>query len=184
MVTKTGIRWSELNRLEYWDTVGIMQNWFEGILQNHFRNQWMWDFEKLETKKTKTNYTSSEDNCEMEDGGTSGKTGLSWEQGHNMVVALSNVIVPLGVTCIPKWLGQAKEGKIKESEWKSLFSIYLPLEAVNKFIEDIENYANKPSEVAQVCLLVENFCALVVCTHILEARLISNFKCVRFSEEY
>ncbi|MBW0508137.1 hypothetical protein O181_047852 [Austropuccinia psidii MF-1] len=120
----------------------------------------------------------------MEDGDTSGQTGLSWEQGCNMVVALSNVIVPLGFTRIPKWLGQAKEGKIKASEWKSLFSIYLPLEAVNTFIGDIEKYPKNPSEVAQVCLLVDNFCALVVCTHILEARLISNFNCLQLSEEY
>ncbi|MBW0514434.1 hypothetical protein O181_054149 [Austropuccinia psidii MF-1] len=43
MVKKTGIRWSELNRLPYWNPVqqiplGIMHNWFEGILQHHFCN--------------------------------------------------------------------------------------------------------------------------------------------------
>ncbi|MBW0502506.1 hypothetical protein O181_042221 [Austropuccinia psidii MF-1] len=41
MVKRNGIRWSELNRLHYWDPVqqiplGIMHNWFEGILQHHF----------------------------------------------------------------------------------------------------------------------------------------------------
>ncbi|MBW0562515.1 hypothetical protein O181_102230 [Austropuccinia psidii MF-1] len=41
MVRRTGIRWSELNHLDYWDHVqqiplGIMHNWFEGILQHHF----------------------------------------------------------------------------------------------------------------------------------------------------
>ncbi|MBW0508136.1 hypothetical protein O181_047851 [Austropuccinia psidii MF-1] len=36
MVKKTGIRCSELNRLAYWDPVGIMHNWFEGMIQNHF----------------------------------------------------------------------------------------------------------------------------------------------------
>ncbi|MBW0489002.1 hypothetical protein O181_028717 [Austropuccinia psidii MF-1] len=53
MVKKTGIRWSELNCLHYWDPVqqtplGIMHNWFEGILQHHFFHQWRWDLEKLE----------------------------------------------------------------------------------------------------------------------------------------
>lgn len=39
---KTGVRYSELHRLTYrdpvWDNpLGIMHNWLEGILQNHFR---------------------------------------------------------------------------------------------------------------------------------------------------
>ncbi|MBW0544309.1 hypothetical protein O181_084024 [Austropuccinia psidii MF-1] len=43
MVKKTGIRWSELNHCHYWDPVkqiplGIMHNWFEGILQHHFQH--------------------------------------------------------------------------------------------------------------------------------------------------
>ncbi|MBW0507386.1 hypothetical protein O181_047101 [Austropuccinia psidii MF-1] len=43
MMKKSGIRWSELNQLDYWDPmrmipIGIMNNWFEGILQHHLRN--------------------------------------------------------------------------------------------------------------------------------------------------
>ncbi|KAG0141964.1 hypothetical protein CROQUDRAFT_25334, partial [Cronartium quercuum f. sp. fusiforme G11] len=42
---KTGVRWSELNSLPYWDPaknviLGVMHNWFEGILANHFRYRW------------------------------------------------------------------------------------------------------------------------------------------------
>ncbi|KNZ49274.1 hypothetical protein VP01_510g11 [Puccinia sorghi] len=41
----TGVRWSELNRLAYWDpsrhvVLGAMHNWLEGILQGHFRVRW------------------------------------------------------------------------------------------------------------------------------------------------
>lgn len=41
----TGVRWSELNRLSYWDpsrhvVLGVMHNWLEGILQGHFRYRW------------------------------------------------------------------------------------------------------------------------------------------------
>ncbi|MBW0550999.1 hypothetical protein O181_090714 [Austropuccinia psidii MF-1] len=43
IVKRTGIRWSELNCLHYWDPVQqiplvIMHNLFEGILQHHFQH--------------------------------------------------------------------------------------------------------------------------------------------------
>ncbi|OAV92204.1 hypothetical protein PTTG_27698 [Puccinia triticina 1-1 BBBD Race 1] len=45
ILKKTGVRWSELNRLVYWDpsrhlVLGVMHNWLEGILQGHWRFQW------------------------------------------------------------------------------------------------------------------------------------------------
>ncbi|MBW0538533.1 hypothetical protein O181_078248 [Austropuccinia psidii MF-1] len=41
----TAVRWSELNCLPDLNPVlnvmlGVMHNWFEGILQHHFRDQW------------------------------------------------------------------------------------------------------------------------------------------------
>ena len=41
----TGVQWSELNCLLYWDpschvVLGVMHNWIEGILQGHFCYQW------------------------------------------------------------------------------------------------------------------------------------------------
>ncbi|MBW0550998.1 hypothetical protein O181_090713 [Austropuccinia psidii MF-1] len=120
----------------------------------------------------------------MEDGDTSGQAALSWQQGQNMMVALSDVVVPFGVTRIPKWLGKAKEGKMKASEWCSLFSIYLPLAAIDTLVGDIEKYLNKPQEAANLCQLVDNFCSLVGCTHILEAQSITKPDCVQFGQEY
>ncbi|MBW0587882.1 hypothetical protein O181_127597 [Austropuccinia psidii MF-1] len=83
MVKKSGIRWSELNWLDYWDTVhmipiGIMHNLFEGILQHHFRNLWKWDFEKVELNENEDQEHDSGDNCEIQDGDTSAQAGLSW----------------------------------------------------------------------------------------------------------
>ncbi|MBW0490402.1 hypothetical protein O181_030117 [Austropuccinia psidii MF-1] len=45
LAKNTGVRWSELNRLPYWNpvlnvTLGVMHNWFEGILQHHFKYRW------------------------------------------------------------------------------------------------------------------------------------------------
>ncbi|RDB18249.1 hypothetical protein Hypma_000606 [Hypsizygus marmoreus] len=43
--TATGVRWTPLHRLPYWDPVkhvvlGFMHNWLEGILQHHLRSLW------------------------------------------------------------------------------------------------------------------------------------------------
>ncbi|MBW0556724.1 hypothetical protein O181_096439, partial [Austropuccinia psidii MF-1] len=143
-----------------------------------------WNLEKFEDDQAENSYNKEEDYCEMKNGNISGQAGLSWEQGHQMIKALSDVIVPFGVTEIPKWLGQAKEGKIKASEWQSLFSIYLPLTVVDTIVGDIEKYRNQPSKAQQICLSVEMFYALVVCTHILEAWSITKEDCKRFGEEY
>ncbi|KAH9471668.1 hypothetical protein Pst134EA_033299 [Puccinia striiformis f. sp. tritici] len=45
ILKQTGVRWSELNRLTYWNptkhvVLGIMHNWLEGILQGHWRYRW------------------------------------------------------------------------------------------------------------------------------------------------
>ncbi|MBW0492141.1 hypothetical protein O181_031856 [Austropuccinia psidii MF-1] len=45
LLKSTGVRWSELNRLAYWDpsqhvVLGMMHNWLEGVLQCHFRYRW------------------------------------------------------------------------------------------------------------------------------------------------
>ena len=44
-VQETGVRWSPLHRLPYWDPVkhvvlGFMHNWLEGVLQHHLRVLW------------------------------------------------------------------------------------------------------------------------------------------------
>ncbi|KNZ64659.1 hypothetical protein VP01_10067g1, partial [Puccinia sorghi] len=45
ILKETGVRWSELNLLPYWDpskhvVLGIMHNWLEGVLQAHWRYRW------------------------------------------------------------------------------------------------------------------------------------------------
>jgi len=45
LVKESGVRWSSLNRLPYWDPVrhtvlGVMHNWLEGILQHQARQKW------------------------------------------------------------------------------------------------------------------------------------------------
>lgn len=45
LMKETGVRWSEFNRLTYRNPVthlpiGMMHNWFEGVLHHHFRYRW------------------------------------------------------------------------------------------------------------------------------------------------
>ncbi|MBW0478218.1 hypothetical protein O181_017933 [Austropuccinia psidii MF-1] len=161
-----------------------MHNWFEGIIQHHFQNRWKWDFEKFQPMGNKSQNHDSDDDFEMQDDNTLSQSGISWEQTHNMISAFSNVRVPFGVTCIPQWLGQAKEGKIKASKWNSLFSIYLPLAEIDIFLEDIEKLSANQTKAVKTCLLVENLAALVACTHILEQKLITVANFLSFEEEY
>ncbi|KNZ45792.1 hypothetical protein VP01_77g6 [Puccinia sorghi] len=44
ILKNTGVQWSELNRLNYWDpsqkiALGIMHNWLEGVLQSNWKYQ-------------------------------------------------------------------------------------------------------------------------------------------------
>ncbi|MBW0537051.1 hypothetical protein O181_076766 [Austropuccinia psidii MF-1] len=161
-----------------------MRNWVEGILQHDLHNLWRWDFEKLKPKENESQYHDLEEDFEMQDGDTSAQVGISCEQVHTMTSALSDVRVPFGVTRIPQWLGQTKEGKIKASEWQSFFSIYLPLAAIDILVGDMSIFLENANKGGKTCLLIENFSALVVCTHILEAQSITNFNCLHLKEEY
>ncbi|MBW0535608.1 hypothetical protein O181_075323 [Austropuccinia psidii MF-1] len=53
---KTGVRWSELNRLPYRNpnmhlALGILHNWLEGVLAEHFRFRWGFQDETQEKKR-------------------------------------------------------------------------------------------------------------------------------------
>ncbi|EFP86331.2 uncharacterized protein PGTG_12287 [Puccinia graminis f. sp. tritici CRL 75-36-700-3] len=58
LLKASGVRWSELNRLHYWDpsrhvVLGVMHNWLEGILQGHFRYRWRFGWVPPSQKKKK-----------------------------------------------------------------------------------------------------------------------------------
>ncbi|MBW0590785.1 hypothetical protein O181_130500, partial [Austropuccinia psidii MF-1] len=66
LAKKTGVRWSELNGLSYWDPVvnvplGVMHNWYEGVLQHHFRYCWGFDMLDVRRQMLKASTEESED---------------------------------------------------------------------------------------------------------------------------
>ncbi|MBW0545284.1 hypothetical protein O181_084999 [Austropuccinia psidii MF-1] len=119
LVKKSGAHWSELNRLPYWDPVrhtslGILHMWLEGILQNHFLNRWQWIIfkpkESYSSKKEMNQPSVKEDEVEI-DSPNPKIPGLSTEQVTRLKSLFKEVIVPSGITRVPKEVGALKEGK-------------------------------------------------------------------------
>ncbi|MBW0554409.1 hypothetical protein O181_094124 [Austropuccinia psidii MF-1] len=191
LAQKTGIRWSELNWLPYWDPVlnvslGVMHNWFEGILQHHFR--YRWGCELNEAKKV-VNYedVSSDEGNTMDvddcDGSlnseSDGFDGFLPEPSKKKILAqIQEVVVPKGITRIPVQLGAAKAGKLKASEWHALFGIYLPLASMDILWSSKAELTNDNSK------LLINLCSLIQCTNILSRKSFTKADCIKFSQTY
>ncbi|MBW0476126.1 hypothetical protein O181_015841 [Austropuccinia psidii MF-1] len=182
---ENGIRWSELNRLPYWDPVsnislGIVHNWYEGVLQHHLRYRWGFDqrfiqqicsseASSLGSDEEMVDNFASENEDELQLRGF-----LSEEIIEKIRSRLNEVIVPKGVSRIPSKIGTAQTGKLKANEWSVLFSIYLPL-IVLDLLWDLG-----PSN----HLLLVNFSALIKCTEIVGARSITQQDANLFEEAF
>ncbi|MBW0545654.1 hypothetical protein O181_085369 [Austropuccinia psidii MF-1] len=188
---RKGIRWSELNRIPYWDPVnqvslGIMHMWYEGVLQNHFVNRWRWSFseatskDRVDNSNSNNQYLAQHPNFENNEP-LEKIAGLSFEQVTRLKAGFEEVVVPTGVTRVPHQIISYKGGKIKVSEWHSLFSIYLPLVCLNAFLDDFENFA---SNLLSNRLLLKNTCALITCTNILASKSIEKDDGHRFLQHY
>ncbi|KNZ64341.1 hypothetical protein VP01_10395g1, partial [Puccinia sorghi] len=93
--------------------------------------------------------------------------------------AINDIVVPRGVTQVPHNLGEPKAGKLKASEWYSLFSTYLPLALIDFFGDTTASGVTNSN---QHQLL--NFTSLVVCTNIVASKTISINDANRFSQAY
>ncbi|MBW0533732.1 hypothetical protein O181_073447 [Austropuccinia psidii MF-1] len=123
LAKRSGIRWSELNRLPYWDPVlnimlGVMHNWFEGVLKHQFMYQWGFDW-KSEVPTQESSRSSESDFEEMdwsrsETQNINGR--LQNEEKKQLKCNIDEVVVPKGVTRVPAQLGTSQCGKLKASE--------------------------------------------------------------------
>ncbi|MBW0499084.1 hypothetical protein O181_038799 [Austropuccinia psidii MF-1] len=102
-----------------------MHNWFEGILQHHFRYQWGFDC-KSETQHNDSD--SESDDMEI------CKAQMQLQKGHvsannkkRLLLNIHDVVVPKGVTRMPLALGESQSGKLKASEWNALFNVSITL---------------------------------------------------------
>ncbi|PLW24723.1 hypothetical protein PCASD_05234 [Puccinia coronata f. sp. avenae] len=113
-----GTRWSELNRLPYWDPVmnvvlGVMHNWYEGILQHHWRVRWA-----FEPEPSKHN-THDDQLDDWEDYGSDDSEPN--QDFHNNALlhirkVIPSIIVPYGVTQVPPNLGDPKQSLSSDNQ--------------------------------------------------------------------
>ncbi|MBW0516432.1 hypothetical protein O181_056147 [Austropuccinia psidii MF-1] len=134
-----------MNQLPYWDPVtniclGVLHNWYEGVLQHHFRYRWGFDSEVIKNKAKNSEVSDSgsdiliEDNLQSENEDSFDiRCYLPQEVINRLKKRLNEVVVPEGICCIPVGIGTASNGKLKENEWLVLFSIYLPLTILDIF---------------------------------------------------
>ncbi|MBW0530538.1 hypothetical protein O181_070253 [Austropuccinia psidii MF-1] len=130
---------------------------------------------------TKANISDSEsdvmdmDNVETsdEEGSENVKGFLSVQLKNNIQIRIQDVIVPKGVTHITSQVGSARNGKLKTSKWRALFSIYLPLVILDSFLEGNSSQ-----------LLLTNTELLIKCTAIVVAKSIIKEDAICFSQSY
>ncbi|POW20399.1 hypothetical protein PSHT_03565 [Puccinia striiformis] len=180
LLKRYGTRWSELNRLPYWDpvknvTLSIMHNWYEGVLQHHWRVRWA--FEPDPPKHT--THDDQLDDWEADSEKSDASFNFQDTALTHIRKAIINIIVPRGVTQVPPNLGDPKHGKLKASEWHSLFATYLPLSLIDYFFE---NSAWCTTGAQENMLL--NFSSLVLCTNIVSLKSVCDADCNKLSEAY
>jgi hypothetical protein len=156
--------------------LGVMHNWYEGILQHHWHACWAFE---PEPSKHNTHNNQLDD---WEDYGSDDSEPN--RDFHNNALlhiwkAIPSIIVPRGITQVPPNLGDPKHGKLKASEWHSLFSTYLPLSLIDFFVD---NPVQSLSSENQNMLL--NFLSLVICTNIVSLKSTSDANSKKLEEAY
>jgi hypothetical protein len=119
--------------------------------------------------------TEKDDNC---------KAGLAshfWSDTikNKLIRAVQEVVVPAGITMMPKNFGKEKNGKLKASKWQTLYSIHLPLCALDIFIgRDVEESLIRNQDA------IQNITSLVCCTNIVGSKTIKNLDLATFANKY
>lgn len=186
LVKKHGVRCSELNRLEYRDTVrhvvlGVMHNCLEGVLQHHWRYQWGFKGgKKARTVGEEQGIQDEEDDLvsdsleSVPDSWDSDfdlqhrtKETLFGEQERlDFINLLKDVVLPSGIDWVPLNLGDAQHGKLKAAQWKTLFVYVIPLIIPQLLVLDVDDFKKTSTR----SLIVENIAKLCRCTQIVLAR--------------
>ncbi|MBW0560295.1 hypothetical protein O181_100010 [Austropuccinia psidii MF-1] len=185
LAKNTGVRWSELNCLPYWNpvlnvTLGVMHNWFEGILQHHFKYRWGFSND-LENHDGNSSHDSESNFEPMDCSGSISELQSGYLSECNKTQLISNVhqvIVPKGVTRMRRQLGQAKGGRLKASEWNALFNIYIPLSIVDVI------YGVQQDVTMSMDKFIINLCALVQCTKMVSSKILEKEDSLKFAQTY
>jgi hypothetical protein len=109
-----------------------MHNWYKGVLQHHFF--YRWNINGSKKAEDTSNGNSQSDGVSVEEDDTIAATSLSNPEKEELIRAIQEVIFPNGIMPMPKGLGKSKNGKLKATEWHSLFAFHLPLAVLDIFV--------------------------------------------------
>ncbi|KAA1123860.1 hypothetical protein PGTUg99_050062 [Puccinia graminis f. sp. tritici] len=217
LLKESGVRWSELNRLSYWNpsdniVLGVLHNWLEGILQAHFRYRWGFKSitKKESEKRRRSAYAQSRrkrarlggaasamsldetsENSRLEDSSDESDTDLVLDGGpdgsffsqndiETFRRSMKEVILPHGLDKLPPNLGEESHGRLKASQWFTLFSYIIPLVIFDLYITEIGNIDSQP----KLSNFLFNTGNLVSCTRIICSRKINDLHIKRFESHY
>ncbi|MBW0494734.1 hypothetical protein O181_034449 [Austropuccinia psidii MF-1] len=93
---------------------------------------------------------------------------------------LEDVILPTGVGKLPKMLGASKNGRLKASDWLTLFELVIPLIVLEVFFH-VEEPISPKSKCGQ---FLQNTGNLVQCTRIVSTRVVRDGHAGRFANAY
>ncbi|MBW0535599.1 hypothetical protein O181_075314 [Austropuccinia psidii MF-1] len=170
-----------------------MHNWFEGVLQHHFLTLWGFNLhlqkhyakpEDIECSDLLQEdiimYNNEEQDNNLEENDTN--SGYLSEDIKNIICKhIGDVVVTKGVTRVSSLVGKSQNGKFKASEWKSLFSVYLPMIFFEAILRANSNYNSMRLDNHNLIL---NLCALVQCTNIVSSKVIKKEDSSKFSQHY
>ncbi|POW03853.1 hypothetical protein PSTT_10801, partial [Puccinia striiformis] len=144
------------------DIQRVMHNWYNGVLQHHWRVQWASEPEPSK-HLTHNNHLNDWEDDKL----ATFRQAFIFRTTHSQTfkqpcLTLSSLEVPLN-------LRDPKHRKLTASEWHSLFSTYLPLSLINFFVDNPAKCATGNNQ-----NLLLNFLSLVICTNIVSLNSIYN----------
>ncbi|MBW0475259.1 hypothetical protein O181_014974 [Austropuccinia psidii MF-1] len=130
-----------------------MHNWFEGVLQHHFWRCWKFGMSPIE-QESDVNLHDSEEEAKSMDYEIHETWSFKSKEEEHIKRAISDVKFLAGIMKVPFAIGESKTGKLKASEWHSLFSLYLPLAIMD--IPSVTSYGLGQNEGSKAKLLLDN----------------------------
>lgn len=90
------------------------------------------------------------------------------------------MVVPAGVTRLPKNLGELKHGSLKVLQWYSLFVFVIPLVILELYVDDVEKLVEESNRGR----ILRNIGYLVQCTNFVFSRRVGEFEAIYFEKFY
>ncbi|MBW0499385.1 hypothetical protein O181_039100 [Austropuccinia psidii MF-1] len=186
--------------------LGMMHNWLEGVLSEHFRHRWGFQEDSQEKQKaseraspkSKRIRLGSENLTLDQDEVVDNDTSLSSDdddinlgQGINgelmtkvdmdlFQYLMQDIVTPTGATKLPCNLGHAKHGCLKAEEWLSVFTLIIPLIIPELYLESRKMIGPKSRQGT----LLQNTGDLVQCTRISMTKVVRDGHAGRFYNAY